>query len=241
MSHHLLGGKNLLFLMDALWSTDYELDNPVKWMMPPFNNDWMSSLFVSLDEVAIESVGYDFLRSEFTPLRGLAAYAQQLGVDDYLHQAADSTTWPAGMIYDPDSTGVPIPSQGVHEHWNNMTDMQYTRNLGTGAGIELIRLPQSANAVSMPPAASRTLRLLPNYPNSFNPSTTITFELQKGARVSLQVIDLQGRLVATLVHGFRAPGIYSESFNGSGLASGMCFYRLQSESYLSTRKMVLLR
>ncbi|HXX62287.1 MAG TPA: T9SS type A sorting domain-containing protein [Bacteroidota bacterium] len=241
MSHHLLGGKNLVFLMDALWSTDYELDNPVKWRMPPFNNDWMSSMFFSLDEVAIESVGYDFLRSEFTAQRGLATYVQQVGVDDYLHQAADSSTWPAGMIYDPDSTGVPISSQGVHEHWNNMTDMQYTRNLGTGTGIELIRLPQSANAIVSPPAASRTMRLLPNYPNPFNPSTTITFELQKGARVSLQVIDLQGRLVATLVDGFRAPGTYSASFNGTGFASGMYFYRLQADSYVSTRKMVLLR
>jgi hypothetical protein len=40
------------------------------------NNDWMSSIFCSLDEVAIESVGYDFLRSEFTPARGLATYVQ---------------------------------------------------------------------------------------------------------------------------------------------------------------------
>ena len=54
-----------------------------------------------------------------------------------LHQAADSTNWPAGIKYDPDSTGVHIYSLGVHEHWNNATDKKYTRNLGTGNGIEL--------------------------------------------------------------------------------------------------------
>ena len=65
--------------------------------MAPFNNSWSSSVFASLDNVAIESVGYDFLRSEFTVARGAGTYVQMDGVDDYLHQAADSTNWPAGI------------------------------------------------------------------------------------------------------------------------------------------------
>jgi hypothetical protein len=132
MSHSLLGKKNLIYIMDALWATDYELDQPLKWQMPPFNTTYMSSVFVSFDPVAIESVGYDFLRSEFTIARGAGTYVQMEGVDDYLHQAADSLNWASGIKYDPDSTGVHIASLGTHEHWNNATDMQYTRNLGTG-------------------------------------------------------------------------------------------------------------
>ena len=140
MTHSLLGKKNLVYLMDALWATDYELDKPLKWTMAPFNNEWMSSVFASLDPVAIESVGYDFLRSEFTVERGAGTYVQMDGVDDYLHQAADSSNWPSGIKYDPDSTGIHIASLGVHEHWNNATDKKYTRNLGTGEGIELINI-----------------------------------------------------------------------------------------------------
>ena len=241
MSHHLLGGKNLVFILDALWATDAELDMPVKWAMPPFNNDWMSSIFCSLDEVAIESVGYDFLRSEFTSARGLATYVQQVGVDDYLHQAADSTTWPRGIMYDPDSTGSPIPSIGVHEHWNNMTEMQYSRNLGTGNGIELVRMPQIVNGIAEPVAAATAYELHPNYPNPFNPSTTISFEIRQAGRVTLKVYDVQGREVAAIVNGTLPAGFHSLAFDGSGLASGMYFYRLVAGSFIQTRKMLLVR
>jgi hypothetical protein len=146
MSHSMVGKKNLVFLMDALWATDFELDLPLKWQMPPFNNTFMSSIFASLDPVAIESVGYDFLRTEFTVNRLPAAgiYVQMPGVDDYLHQAADSVNWPTGIVYDPDNTGTPIGSLGTHEHWNNASAMQYSRNLSpTGTGIELIKTTET--------------------------------------------------------------------------------------------------
>jgi hypothetical protein len=44
------------------------------------------------------------------------------GVDDNLHQAASSEFWPKGIYYDPDNSSTPIPSLGVHEHWNNPVD-----------------------------------------------------------------------------------------------------------------------
>jgi hypothetical protein len=146
MGHSMLGKKNLIFLMDALWATDFELDLPLKWQMPPFNNSYTSSVFASLDPVAIESVGYDFLRSEFTAARVPAAgvYVQMPGVDDYLHQAADSANWPSGIVYDPDNTGTPIGSLGTHEHWNNAASRQYSRNLSpAGTGIELVQTSQT--------------------------------------------------------------------------------------------------
>jgi len=158
MSHSMLGKKNLVFLMDALWATDFELDLPLKWQMPPFNNSYMSSVFASLDPVAIESVGYDFLRSEFTAARVPAAgvYVQMPGVDDYLHQAADSANWPAGIVYDPDNTGTPIGSLGTHEHWNNASAMQYSRNLAaTGTGIELV---QTGQTISVNPISNQAVQ-----------------------------------------------------------------------------------
>lgn len=139
MGHEILGGKNLIYLMDGLWSAGYEIDQPTKWKNAPFNDDWSSSIYISQDPVAIESVGYDFLRAEYTEENhsGLT-FIQREGVDEYLHHAADSTTWPDGIVYDPENDGTPIPSLGVHEHWNNEIDRQYSRNLDTGDGIELI-------------------------------------------------------------------------------------------------------
>jgi hypothetical protein len=100
--------------------------------------------------VALESVCYDFLRTEWNGINSHDPINNKIetnpnvnGVDDYLHQAADSSNWPEGLIYDPNNTGMPIASVGVHEHWNNADDKQYSRNLGTGKGIELVSIPES--------------------------------------------------------------------------------------------------
>jgi hypothetical protein len=143
MAYKHLGGKNLINIGDLLWGTSYEHDPPAKFLSAPFNNDWSSSILVSLDPVAVSSVALDILQEEFqvedlttTPPR--YTYVRFNAVDDYLHQAASSEWWPEGITYDPEGDGTPIGSLGVHEHWNNPVDRQYSRNLGTGEGIELI-------------------------------------------------------------------------------------------------------
>jgi hypothetical protein len=142
MGSKYLGRNTLLFFVDGLWGGTEAMDTPVKWVMEPFNNDWPNSIFVSLDPVALESVGFDFMRHEATvgspAWKNRPNFAQ--GVDDYLHQAASSKNWPEGIVYDPDNSGIPIPSLGVHEHWNNPKDMAYSRNLGKNQGIELYKI-----------------------------------------------------------------------------------------------------
>lgn len=140
MGHELLGKKNLIYLMDALYSSDFEIDQPDKFEKAPWNNDWSSSIFISQDPVAIESVGFDILYFEFDGTNSYHNYPHYGAVDDYLHQAADEANWPSGITYDPENDGSKIGSLGVHEHWNNSTDMQYSVNLGTGNGIELVKI-----------------------------------------------------------------------------------------------------
>lgn len=139
MMHDLLSGKNLFMIVDGLYPSDDALGVPEKWTSPPFNNDWCSSIFLSQDPVAIESVCHDFLRTEYNGPTIPERRPNWHGVDDYLHQAADSSNWPEGIVYDPDNNGVLIASLGVHEHWNDSINKEYTRNLGTGNGIELLR------------------------------------------------------------------------------------------------------
>jgi len=240
MTHSLLGKKNLVFLMDALWSTSYELNSPVKWQMAPFNNDYMSSVFASLDNVAIESVGYDFLRTEFTVARGAGTYVQMDGVDDYLHQAADSTNWPDGIRYDPDSVGVYVYSLGVHEHWNNAADKKYSRNLATGSGIELVSLEQTGSTGveendNLQPAR---FELSQNYPNPFNPSTVIRFNMQKSGHAIIKIYDITGKEIATLLDGVISAGSHQVTWNAKNLSSGVYFYRMQAGNFVDTKKMV---
>ena len=104
------------------------------WNSAPFGGDWASSLFASQDPVAIDSVAFDFLWAEWDD------YPHKSGADDYLHEAAQADRPSSGTFYDPDHSGdvKRLASLGVHEHWNNPNDKQYSRNLGTGNGIELV-------------------------------------------------------------------------------------------------------
>ena len=150
MGSKYLGQNTLIWIVEGLFGGgSNETKGPVKYFMPPFNNDWSNSIFMSLDPVAIESVGYDFLRTEWNGERKHDAVNNESefqaninGVDDYMHQAADSANWPKGIKYDPENSGKLVPTLGVHEHWNNAVDKQYSRNLGTGKGIELVSIPE---------------------------------------------------------------------------------------------------
>jgi hypothetical protein len=144
MGNRYTGEKNLFYILDALWSGSNWNGLPVKFLMQPFNNHWSSSLLLSLDPVAIESVAVDFLRTEFSNPEHSVPYISEPGVDDYLHQAADPKTWPAGIVYTPNGDNIPMKGIGVHEHWNNPIDKLYSRNLGRGEGIELVKIFQSA-------------------------------------------------------------------------------------------------
>jgi hypothetical protein len=80
-----------------------------------------------------------------------------------------------------------------------------------------------------------------NYPNPFNPSTTIQFSLPRDSHVTLEVFDLLGKRVATLVDAVRPAGNYSERLDGARLASGVYFYRLSAGNFTAAHRMVLLR
>ena len=130
-----INGKTVLNILDGLYTGDRWNSPPRKWALAPFNGHWPSSFFASQDPVAIESVGLDFLRSEMPLIKN---------ADRHLHEAALANDPPSGTVYKPD--GVRLQSLGVHEHWNNATDKKYSRNLGTGNGIELVTIAADASA-----------------------------------------------------------------------------------------------
>ncbi|HEY3294072.1 MAG TPA: T9SS type A sorting domain-containing protein [bacterium] len=100
----------------------------------------------------------------------------------------------------------------------------------------------SANAAPPPPLHPvATFRLMQNYPNPFNPSTEIAFELPREMRVTLKVFDVLGREVARLKDGVMAAGEHRIVFDGTNLPSGVYFYRMDTNQYVQTRKMLLLK
>jgi hypothetical protein len=97
-------------------------------------------------------------------------------------------------------------------------------------------------AVNETPAPVATkFDLSDNYPNPFNPSTTIKVTLAKSGIMSLKIYNVLGELVKVVDQGYKAPGVYSYNVNLDSYASGVYFYRLQQGNNFMTKKMLLLK
>jgi len=83
--------------------------------------------------------------------------------------------------------------------------------------------------------------LFNNYPNPFNPSTTITYQLPKSGNVTVKIFDILGNEVKTLVNEQQEMGRYTVQFDASSIASGMYVYQLKANDYIATKKMILTK
>jgi hypothetical protein len=108
-------------------------------------------------------------------------------------------------------------------------------------------LSQSMNIERMDGLVPGVFELSQNFPNPFNPSTEIQFTVGKDALVSLNIYDIQGRLVSSLIDNyFYSAGSYKMNWNGKNqygtqVPSGMYLYKLESSNQIVTRKMVLMK
>ena len=101
--------------------------------------------------------------------------------------------------------------------------------------------PATGVRAQSPSAVAEGYALYPNYPNPFNPSTTVRYSLARRSPVSLIVYDALGQEVARLVNGVQDAGLHEARFDAAGLASGVYFCRIRSGEYVRTTTMLLLR
>ena len=83
--------------------------------------------------------------------------------------------------------------------------------------------------------------LMQNFPNPFNPATTIGYHVCEAGRVTLKVYDTIGRELATLVDEMKEPGRYNVLFDASHLSGGVYFYRIHSGSFIAAKKLLLVK
>lgn len=136
LGHKITNMKTVLYLADGLY-TALNQSKPIV-RMSSFNNDWFSSLIISQDPVALESVVYDFISNEPNLINGNPSFNGNQ--DNQFQECALANNPPSGTTYDPENDGRELESLGVHEHWNNSKDRKYSRNLGLGNGIELFQI-----------------------------------------------------------------------------------------------------
>jgi len=98
-----------------------------------------------------------------------------------------------------------------------------------------------ATVSQVDPSPPAGIVLNQNYPNPFNPTTTIRYALPARTHVTLIVFNTLGQKVATLVDAAEDPGEHSVRFDGSGLASGVYFYRLRAGAYFQSKSLLLVR
>ncbi|RPH94568.1 T9SS C-terminal target domain-containing protein, partial [candidate division KSB1 bacterium] len=104
-----------------------------------------------------------------------------------------------------------------------------------------IKIAPDPQAAERCPSVQPVLFRLANFPNPFNATTTIVYDLARTGFITLRVFDLQGREVAVLKDGFVEAGSHRVMFDGNGLASGIYFMRLDAGGITQTRKLMLLR
>ena len=134
MGHKTIYNKSFLYLADGLYTSINQTWPVARWST--FNDDWFSSLLMSQDPVALESVVYDFIASEPNLISKNPSYNGHQ--DNQFQECALANNPPSGTFYDPENDGTKLKSLGVHEHWNNATERKYSRNMGKKSGIELV-------------------------------------------------------------------------------------------------------
>ena len=159
--------------------------------------------------------------------------------------APDGSVW-AGTFYgafhfDGDEWVQYTVEDGLASNTVNCIDVSDTGEVWIGTSQGLSKCTPDHSTVVKEPVPHEYLLITGNYPNPFNPSTTITYTLAAPSRVTLTVYSLTGQKIATLVNGTMSAGRHSATFDGSNLASGIYFYRLISGDIRKTGSMALVK
>jgi hypothetical protein len=144
------------------------------------------------------------------------------------------------------SGGGQISGVQIECNYMNVRDSETSYRRFAGAFAEAIDAYTGLHMFHKPtvvaggdPVVPKTFDLLQNYPNPFNPVTSFEFKVSGFEFISLKVLDVLGREVATLVHERRQPGAYRVQWNASELPSGVYFYRMCAGGFVDTKKMIL--
>lgn len=225
MGHQDTGGKGLIYIIDGIWAGENWEGLIKKFKSDPFNDDYPNSIFIGQDPVALESVCFDVLFQEYsvddTKENYPILYKEE--VADYLSQCASSDYWPADIVYDPEGDGSPLTSLGVFEHWNNPADRQYSRDLGTGNGIEL-----NYYLLESPTSTKYTLRnTITASPNPFSEYTVFSHSGNISECSKLAIYNMKGQCITQLDFD-NSTEIFWNGTDGSGkiLENGIYVYTL---------------
>jgi photosystem II stability/assembly factor-like uncharacterized protein len=227
-----LNDKNKIFATYGGYNTSGTLTSRHVWVTSNQGTNW-TDISSNLPNVPVHSLAID-------PNSSSTLY---VGTETGVYKSTNS-----GGAWSSFNAGMPlyVPTDELVIQKDTKTMFAFTH----GRGVFAVSLTPTDVADS-PTGTLREYTLSQNYPNPFNPQTHLRFSIAQpkadaplahNARfVSLKVFDLLGREVATLVNEMKNPGDYTVEWNGSAFASGIYFYTLQSDGFVETKKMLLVR
>jgi hypothetical protein len=170
---------------------------------------------------------------------------QTNGITVFLNDGTGSFTTRENCFF-PFATGLPRSVVASDFDQDGKTDIAIVSSVDNGVDslFVLYNLGGGTVGIDDPDIQEEiptSFSLAQNFPNPFNPTTTIQFSLPKSGDITLKIYNLLGEEVKTLVDEFREAGKHSVQFNANNRASGIYFYRIQSGSFVETKKMILLR
>ena len=114
-------------------------------------------------------------------------------------------------------------------------------NLSTADVRNILNGPMAVKISGSDELVPAEFALMQNYPNPFNPSTTINYSLPTQAMVEISIFNALGENVATLVNEIKEAGNYTVEFNAAGYSSGIYFYQIKANDFVSVKKMILMK
>ena len=155
------------------------------------------------------------------------------------YNGAGNEEWVASYSYGVGSKNLPV---GIKVDPSGNVYVAGTSSFGNTSVYTVIKYVQTPTSVrEISPAIPSSFALEENYPNPFNPTTAISYQLSANGLVSLKVFNLLGQEVAVLVNEEKPAGTYRATWDAGKMPSGVYFYRLNAGEFVETKKMILLR
>ena len=165
------------------------------------------------------------------------------GLNSALYTGTDGGVYAPTHLVDSAQFQWTAPAAGTGTVTFYIAGMQGT-STGSSSGKSTklsVSATENTTAVAIGDQVNTDFTLTQNFPNPFNPATTIGYRIANRSRVTLKVFDAAGREIATLVDGQKEAGTHSISFNASGLSSGTYFCQLAAGNHLQIRKMQVVK
>jgi len=148
-----------------------------------------------------------------------------------------------GTQYTDNTVTITYEEPVVAEYYLKALDK--TNNLSSASDYASVGISMWKKSVDQPYVQNATFpvsySLDQAFPNPFNPVTNISFELPQDGHVRLRVYDVNGQQVSELVNEFKKAGRYQALFNGTGLSSGIYFYRMEAGNFKAVKRMLLVK